>query len=262
MLGSGPESNPRGGVARDPWSGRASSRPAPVVIVGAMADPYAGAKRSAGRAAADLVPSGARLGLGTGSTFVHVLDRLHERMRDGFEVVGVPTSEATALRARELEIPLCDLAEVEFLDLAIDGADEVDPDLHLIKGAGGALVREKIVAAAARELIVVVSSNKVVEHLGAHPLPVEVMRFGWQQTGRALERLGCQASLRRQDDDEPYSTDNANYVFDCAFGSIENPTEMEARINAIPGVLDNGLFVGMATKVIVAEDNGEIRTLG
>ena len=228
-----------------------------------MVAPYADAKRVAGHAAADLVPSGARLGLGTGSTFVHVLDRLHQRMhQEGLEVVGVPTSEATAQRARELEIPLCDLAEVESLDLAIDGADEVDPDLHLIKGAGGALVREKIVAAAAPKMIIVVSSNKVVDRLGAHPLPVEVLRFGWQQTGRALERLGCQAVLRTRDDGEPYSTDNGNYVFDCAFGVIEDPVEMEARINVIAGVLDNGLFVGMATKVIVAEDDGEIRTLG
>lgn len=227
-----------------------------------MVDPYAAAKRSAGRAAADLVVSGSRLGLGTGSTFVHVLDRLHERMREeGLEVVGVPTSEATARRARELGIPLCDLAEVEGLDLAIDGADEVDPAKNLIKGAGGALVREKIVASAAPEMIVVVTSNKMVDHLGAFPLPVEVLRFGWQQTGRALAGLGCEPTLRTRDDGEPYATDNANYVFDCAFGRIDDPAALEAEINLIPGVLDNGLFVGMATRILVASDDGQVTSI-
>jgi ribose 5-phosphate isomerase A len=227
-----------------------------------MADPYLAAKREAGRIAADLVQSGMRLGFGTGSTFVHVLERLRERIAAGLEVVGVPTSEATATRARELGVPLCDLEDVDELDLAIDGADEVDRDHHLVKGGGGALMREKIVAAAAREMVVVVTANKLVDRLGTTmPLPVEVLRFGWRQAGRALAALGCSVRPRVRADGAKVVTDNGNYVLDCSFGAIGAPGELAARIRQIPGVLDHGLFIGMAGRIVVGELDGRVRMI-
>ncbi len=220
------------------------------------------AKRSAGRAAADLVESGMRVGLGTGSTFEHVLERLAERIGEGLQVVGVPTSETTARQARELGVPLCDLEDVDELDLDIDGADEVDPARHLVKGGGGALVREKIVAAASREMVVVVSANKLVDRLGTTmPLPVEVLRFGWRQTSRALEALGGKPTLRSKADGSTFESDNGNYVLDCAFGAIEDPPGLAQSISGIPGVLDHGLFCGMAGRVIVGEQDGTSRLL-
>ncbi len=219
------------------------------------------AKKAAGHAAAELVESGMRVGFGTGSTFVHVLDRLQQRVRDeGLDVIGVPTSEATARRARELGLPLGDLESIDALDLAIDGADEVDGAKVLIKGGGGALVREKIVAAAADELVVVVSANKVVERLGStFALPVEVMPFGWRQAARAIARLGVEAVLRNAEHGVPARTDNDNYVLDCKFKHITEPAELERTLNAIPGVIDNGLFVGMAGRVLVGETDGTVR---
>lgn len=200
-----------------------------------------------------------RLGLGTGSTVAHLLDRLAERIGEGLVCSGVPTSQATADRAMELGIPLLGMAEVEQLDLAIDGADEVDPAGALIKGGGGALVREKIVAAAARELVVVVSANKMVDKLGTTmPLPVEVLEFGWKQAARALSELGCDPALRMAGD-EPFISDNGNYVLDCAFGEISDPGALEAKIAPIPGVLDSGLFVGMAGRILVGEADGTAR---
>ena len=226
-------------------------------MVLAMADPFVEAKRSAGRAAADLVQSGMHIGLGTGSTFEHVLTRLHERMAEGLSVTGVPTSEATARMAAELGVPTCDLEDVEELDLAIDGADEVDPRHHMIKGGGGALVREKIVAAAAREMIVVISANKLVDRLGeTMPLPVEVLHFGWRQTARALAALGAEPTLRTRPDGAAFTTDNGNRVLDCGFGAIEDPTALASWISRIPGVVGHGLFVGMAGRVVVGEQDG------
>jgi ribose 5-phosphate isomerase A len=226
-----------------------------------MADPFAVGKRAAGRAAADLVESRMRLGLGTGSTVEHVLDRLAERQREGLQVVGVPTSEATAARARALGLPLCSLDDVEQLDLALDGADEVDEQLDLIKGGGGARTREKIVAAAASLLVIVVSANKVVDRLGAFPLPVEVLPFGWRVADRALRALGTTPRLRQAPSGKPVVTDNGNWVLDCPFPAIARPGELHAAINSIPGVLDCGLFVGMAHRVLVGEADGSVREL-
>jgi ribose 5-phosphate isomerase A len=227
-----------------------------------MADPFEDAKRNAGRAAADLVESGMRLGLGTGSTVAHVLDRLGERVAGGLRVAGVPTSEATARRARELGIPLCTFDEVEQLDLAIDGADEVDAEHNLIKGGGGALMREKIVAAAAREMVVVVSANKMVRRVGeTFALPVEVLPFGWRPAARALAALGCAPKLRQDRSGKTFETDNRNYVLDCAFGPIADPARLEASILRIPGVLECGLFLGMAGRIVIGEASGEVRML-
>ena len=226
-----------------------------------MVDEFSTGKRAAGYAAADLVESGMRLGLGTGSTVAHLLDRLGQRVRDGLECAGVPTSRATEARARELGIPLLDLNEVSHLDLCIDGADEVDRDKHLLKGGGGALVREKIVAAAAREMIVVVSANKMVDSLGTTmPLPVEVLEFGWRHAASALEALGCKAAMRMAGE-QPFRSDNGNYVLDCSFGSIRDPGALDARIAPIPGVVDSGLFIGMAGRILIGEADGTARRI-
>jgi len=227
-----------------------------------MADPFEDSKRNAGRAAAELAESGMRIGLGTGSTVAHVLDRLGERVAEGLRIAGVPTSEATARRARELGIPLCTFDDVEQLDLAIDGADEVDEDRNLIKGGGGALVREKIVAAAAREMVVVISANKLVRRIGeTFAVPVEVLPFGWRPAARALAALACEPRLRKDRQGKPFETDNRNYVLDCTFGPIADPVRLEANICRIPGVLDCGLFLGMAGRIVIGEQSGKVRFL-
>lgn len=219
------------------------------------------AKRAVAYAAADRVSTGARLGLGTGSTFVHVLDRLAARQRDeGLEVAGVPTSEATAEAARRLGIRLLDLDEVEHLDVAIDGADEVGPGLALIKGGGGALTREKIVASAARSMIAIVHRAKIVDALGAFPLPVEVLPFGWSHAARRIASLGCEPALRTHDG-APFRTDSGNLVLDCPFGSIEDPERTAMALERIPGVVEHGLFLGLATTVLVANPDGSIDEL-
>lgn len=227
-----------------------------------MTDPYLPAKRAAARAAADLVTSGMRIGFGTGSTFAHALERLAERIRDeDLDVAGVPTSEATAAQARRLGVPLIDLESVSELAMAIDGADEVDPAKNLIKGGGGALLREKIVAAAARELIVLVGSNKLVQRLGeTFALPVEVVPFGLRQTAAALERLGAVPKLRLRNG-APLITDNGNHIFDCSFAPIADPAELEAGIDRIPGVVESGLFVAMTGRVFVGDEQGNVRII-
>ncbi len=228
-----------------------------------MTDLFEKAKRSAGRAAANLVESGMRVGLGSGSTFQHALVRLAERQREEvLEILAVPTSKATAARARELGIPLSSLDELERLDIAIDGADEIDPNKNMIKGGGAALAREKIVAAAAGEMIVVVGENKVVQTLGrVFPLPVEVLPFGWRQAAAALKALGSRPMLRRTTDGAPHATDNGNYLLDCKFEEISEPAILSTRINSIPGVVENGLFIAMAGRVFVGNNDGEVRYL-
>lgn len=204
-----------------------------------------------------------RLGLGTGSTFFYALERLAERIhQDGFDLVGVPTSETTTRQARELGVPLTTLDEVDRLDLVIDGADEVDHELNLIKGGGGALVREKIVAAASERMLVVVSDNKVVERLGdTFLLPVEILPFGRRQVEASLRRLGLEPELRQATDDQPLRTDNGNWILDCKMDQRRAPAELEIEINRIPGVLDNGLFIHMASEVFVSDAGGSIRIL-
>lgn len=218
-------------------------------------------KRAAARMAADFVQSGMRLGLGSGSTFLFVLERLAERIRDEqLEIAGVPTSKGTAEAARKFGIPLLSMTEIEHLDLAIDGADEVDPNKNMIKGGGAAHVREKIVAAAAKELLVVIDESKMVEVLGrAFLLPVEILRFGWRQAARAIETTGCVPQLRAVASGEPLITDNGNYILDCKYDEIPDPARLHDLLNSLPGVLDNGLFVGMAGRVIIGERSGKVR---
>jgi ribose 5-phosphate isomerase A len=217
-------------------------------------------KRAAAERAGKWIRDGMTLGLGTGSTVRHLLDVIAER-RTGGEwqgVVGIPTSEDTAARARRLGIPLATLAQRPRVDLTIDGADEVDPRLRLIKGLGGALLREKIVAAASGALVIVVDESKVVERLGTRaPLPVEVDRFGEAIQPDFLRRLGADPVLRRGDDGAPVVTDGGNHVFDCRFpDGIEDPEALERALALRPGVLESGLFLGMATAAVVAGAGG------
>jgi ribose 5-phosphate isomerase A len=215
-------------------------------------------KRAAAERAVDFVEDGTVLGLGTGSTAAFFVEALARRVAAGLTVIAIPTSERTAAQARRLGIPLTGFAEHRQIDLAVDGADEVQRvSLDLIKGRGGALLREKIVAAASRRFIVVVDRDKLVDRLGtAGPLPVEVVQFGWEVTAGALERLGARPELRRAGSGEPFVTDGGNFILDCLFGAIDNPAETERRINAIVGVVENGLFVGRSSAVIVASEDG------
>lgn len=217
-------------------------------------------KRQAAVRAVDFVQNGMVLGLGHGSTTRPAVDEIGRRLRAGTvqDIVGVPTSEATRAQAQSLGIPLTTLAERPSLDLAIDGADEVDPALNLIKGLGGALLREKIVESAARRFVVVVDESKLVEKLGTRgPLPVEVTQFAWEAHARWLESLGCRVELRRETDGNPFITDNGNYIIHCTFrDGISDPAALAQTLIQRPGVLEHGLFLGMATEVVVAGDDG------
>jgi ribose 5-phosphate isomerase A len=215
-------------------------------------------KRAAAERAVDFVESGMVLGLGTGSTAAFFVEALAGRIAQGLTIIAIPTSERTAAQARRLGIPLTGFAEHRQIDLTVDGADEVQRvSLDLIKGRGGALLREKIVAAASRRFIVVVDRDKLVDRLGTTgPLPVEVVQFGWEVTAGALEGLGARPELRRAGSGEPFVTDGGNFILDCLFGAIDNPAETERRINSIVGVVENGLFVGRSSAVIVASGDG------
>ena len=216
------------------------------------------AKQRAGFKAVEFVREGMTVGLGTGSTAYWMVERLGERVRDeGLRVRCVPTSRRTEEQARGLGIPLVTLGEVLELDLAIDGADEIGPGLALVKGGGGALLREKLVAAAARRFVVVADASKRVETLGRFPLPVEVVQFAWEVTARRVSGVtGAEAVLRRDPAGEPYVTDNGNFILDCRCGQIPDPARAERELKAIVGVVESGLFVGMADLALVATDEG------
>jgi ribose 5-phosphate isomerase A len=218
-------------------------------------------KRLAGESAVAYAKDGFTIGLGTGSTVEYTIRRLGEVVRSqGWKILCVATSLATERLAREVGLPLISLEEVEGVDVAIDGADEVDPQLNLIKGGGGAHFREKVVARSARSVVIVVDASKVVPLLGTKmAVPVEVHPFGWRQTKVALESLWCKVAIRTVDG-EPFRTDNGNYILDCKFGPIPKPEKLEREINNVPGVLENGLFVGLADLVLVAGSEG-VRTM-
>ena len=220
------------------------------------------AKKAAAYAAADLVVDGTTIGLGSGSTFLLVLERLGQRVRDqGLSVRGVPTSEATAAAAQAAGIELVDLDHVDRLDLALDGADEVDPHKNLIKGGGGAHVRERIVAAAADEMVVVVDESKLVNVLGqAFLLPVEVFQLGWRQAAERVRASGCSPALRQRDG-KPYVTDNGNFILDCNYDGIADPAGLARQLDQTTGLVDHGLFVGMAGRIVVANSAGAVRIL-
>lgn len=220
-------------------------------------------KAMVGRAGADMVRDGDVVGLGTGSTAKFAIERLGERVREGLRISGIPTSVESETLARRLNIPLTTLEEHPEIDTTIDGADEVDPNFDLIKGLGGALLREKIVAYATRTEIIVVDSSKLVERLGTKaPLPVEVATYGHSAIARRLAALGCQPTLRRArgGGQAPFVTDNGNHIYDCRFPGIPSAGDLERSIDSIPGVVECGLFVGLASVVITGSDKGlEVR---
>ena len=224
-------------------------------------------KAAAGRAALDFVTPGMRLGLGTGSTAEAFVRALGEKVAAGLQVVGVPTSERTAALATTLGIPLATLDEVPVLDLVIDGADEVDPKLRLIKGGGAALLREKIVATASARMLVIVDASKIVPVLGRFPLPIEVNRFGLEATRlailAALGRLGLPQSVtpRVAPDGTPVMTDGGHLIIDAHLGAIADPEALSLALHAIPGVVEHGLFLGIASHVLVASPDG-VKVLG
>jgi len=216
---------------------------------------------AAARAALDHVEEGMALGIGSGSTAEHFIAALAERVAGGLKVVGVPTSERSAALCRELDVPLVSLDDRPELDLAIDGADEFDGDLNLIKGGGGALLREKIVAAAARRMIVIADESKEVAMLGRFPLPIEVNGFGLKATTRAVAAAAAELGLGgtillRNRGGAPFETDGGHLILDASFGRIPDPRALSAALHAIPGVVEHGLFLGLAEAVIVARAAG------
>ena len=219
-------------------------------------------KRAAAARAVEFVRPGMRLGLGTGSTAKHFVDFLAERVRGGLDVVAVPTSEATRAQAERLGIPLTTLDETPELDLTIDGADEIAPDLTLIKGGGGALLREKIVAAASGRMLVIADQSKWVATLGRFPLPVEIAPFGAAATRRAVEAAtaaaGCPgaALLRKGQNGHAFVTDGGHWLLDAQLQRIGDPQTLAARLSAVPGVMEHGLFIGLARTAIVAGPDG------
>ncbi|MGI8724987.1 MAG: ribose-5-phosphate isomerase RpiA [Methyloceanibacter sp.] len=219
-------------------------------------------KESAARAALDLVNDGMRLGLGTGSTAARFVDALGERVGQGLKVLCVPTSEATRAQAERLGIPLTTLKDTPQLDLTVDGADEIDDQLRLIKGGGGALLREKIVATASNQMVVIADESKVVATLGAFPLPIEVVPFGFASTLRLIEimstQAGCEGEImqRQTPGGGRFVTDQDNYIVDCAFGAIQEPEVLAFALKRVPGVVEHGLFLGVADLAIVAGPDG------
>jgi ribose 5-phosphate isomerase A len=218
-------------------------------------------KTEAARAALGHVEDGMRLGIGSGSTAEEFVRLLAERVAGGLKIIGVPTSERTAALCEKLGVALSSLDETPELDLAIDGADEVDSDLTLIKGGGGALLREKIVAAASARMIVIADRSKLVDTLGRFPLPIEVNRFGFEATrlaiGRAASGLGLSGALTpRARDAAPFITDGGHFIVDASFGRIPDPRALSGALHAIPGVVEHGLFLGMASAAILAGPDG------
>jgi ribose 5-phosphate isomerase A len=219
-------------------------------------------KQQAARAALDEIRPGMRVGLGTGSTARALVDLVGERVRDGLKIICVPTSEVTASQARALGIPLTDLDATPELDLTIDGADEIDPGLALIKGAGGALLREKIVAAASRRMVVIADNSKLVQALGQFPLSIEINRFGLSATRRAVELVASRhqaqgaVKLRLTALAEPFVTDGGHLILDALFGRISNPEALSSDLHDVPGVVEHGLFLKLCHRAYVAGPDG------
>ncbi len=219
------------------------------------------AKQLAAEKAVSLLDNGMTIGLGTGTTAYWAIEKIGEKVKkEVWNIKAIATSKVSEQQARGLGIPIFDFSTIKSIDVTIDGADEVDPKLQLIKGGGGALLREKIVATNSKQMIVVADESKWVETLGKFPLPVEVVHFGWERTFDKLQMLGCEAK-RRMKGTVPYITDNGNYIVDCAFGEIKDPPLLQELVNAITGVVDNGLFVHIASKLVLGLNNGETRVI-
>ena len=240
-----------------PAKGHASNRELPPFM---NAETY---KREAAAGALDFVKSGMRLGLGTGSTARPFVELLGDRVRAGLDIIAVPTSEATRIQAEQCGIPLTTLDETPELDLTIDGADEIAPDLALIKGGGGALLREKIVASASARMVVIADDSKWVAMLGRFPLPIEVVPFGLAATKRAVEAAAIAAacpgpiSLRKDKAGHAFVTDGGHFILDAALQRIADPRALGERLSAIPGVVEHGLFIGLAHAAVIAGPEGQ-----
>ena len=215
-------------------------------------------KAAAAEAAAAQLRDGMIVGLGTGTTASFAIDAIGRRVAQGLRIIGVPTSERTAEQAGTLGIPLAPVEEHEWIDVTIDGADEVElGTLNLIKGRGGALLREKIVATSTKKLIIIVDESKLVTKLGSHdPIPVEVVSFGWETTERRLQRIGGNPVLRRKSDGDIFITDGGHYILDCKFGALPASADTEQRLNNTVGVVEHGMFLGMTGMVIVGGAGG------
>ncbi len=215
-------------------------------------------KQAAAEKSLEFIQDGTTVGLGTGSTVRYLLEALAQRVQEGLRIQGVPTSQETAALAAKLNIPLVDDEAAWEIDVAIDGADEIDPQWNLIKGGGGALLREKIIAANAKKFVVIVDAAKQVSALGlSFPLPVEVIPFGWPSTARKIEQLGYQVTLREKNN-QTFLTDNHNYIFDLKGEEFNIPSEVAQQILALPGVVEVGLFVGMTSALVVGSPQGAI----
>jgi ribose 5-phosphate isomerase A len=214
------------------------------------------AKRMAAQRALEFVEDGMSLGLGSGTTSAIFIKELGERVKQGLRIRGIATSAASQQLAESLSIPITNFDESPLLDLAIDGADEIGPGLALIKGGGGALLREKIVESASRKFIVIADSSKLADQLGRFPLPVEVIKMALPIVTRKLEAFGLNPKLRHHPDGTIYITDEGNYLLDCACGTIANPAKTAAEIRGIAGVVEHGLFLGMASLALIAGDKG------
>jgi len=215
-------------------------------------------KEAAARAAVELLQDGMLVGLGSGSTAEIAVTAIGERVKQGLKITGVATSEKTAQLAGSLNIPLATLEDFRALDVALDGADEIEiGSLHLIKGGGGNLLREKLVAIVSTRLIIVADERKLSAKLGSRSsVPIDVVSFGWMTTATRLERAGAQPTLRLDAQGKPFVTDGGEYILDCAFGAIESPFELQDRLNGIIGVVEHGLFLGMASEVFIGGTDG------
>jgi ribose 5-phosphate isomerase A len=212
-------------------------------------------KEAAGRASLKFVRDGQIVGLGTGSTAAYAVRFLGERVRAGLKIRGIPTSVRTKELAASVGIPLTTLDEFQQIDVTIDGADEVDPQLNLIKGGGGALLREKIIASASKQLVIIADSGKKVPMLGKFPLPVEVIPFAQPLLAKRITALGASVDLRNDASGKPFITDEGHHILDCHFGQIPDPPALATQLSAMPGIVEHGLFIRMATVVLIAEGN-------
>jgi ribose 5-phosphate isomerase A len=218
------------------------------------------AKKAAALRAVEFVNDGFVVGLGSGSTSEWAIRRLAERFQDGLRIKAVASSKASEQLAIELGIPIVPFSEFNEIDVTIDGADEVDHDFNLIKGGGGALLREKLLAYNSKKMIVIVDESKLVNKLGKFPLPIEIVPFASELTLKHLEELHCKAAIRMANN-EPYFTDNGNYIADCWFHVISDPKDLHDQIKSIPGVVESGLFIQMTDTIIIGNDEGSTRFL-
>ena len=216
-------------------------------------------KQVAAQAAAQLVESGQIVGLGSGSTATYFVRMLADRVRQGLKILGIPTSQATREMAEQLGIPLTTFEAHREIDIDIDGADEIDPRLNLIKGGGGAFLREKIIASVSKRFVVIADSAKQVQTLGKFPLPVEVVSFAQSLIAPRIEKLGANVALRLRAGGTPYITDEGHHILDCTFGTISDPPALAAKLREIPGVVEHGLFIGMAEMALIGRDGNVAR---